>query len=232
MIRSDYFGTYPGADRLPPAACMPRNSELPSTGCVQSFHMGDRPALDLPHSRSAFLGQYRDGHMDGFVSALREDGVSFSSVMGYYDDRDIPFYWNIADEYVFSTGSSARRKGKRLQPHVLGSRQRGGIRKATCCGSIGSRDRSTIFDRLQEHGVSWKFYVQNYRPEITYRTFTRIEVQRDKSAQVVWVPLLAYASLSSTIPSSRAGSSIWISTTRTSRTRAAGGLLHRPFGRE
>jgi phospholipase C len=46
----------------------------------------------------------------------------------------------------------------------------------------------TIFDRLQAAGVSWKFYVQNYDPAITFRNRAR----GDRGAQVVWVPLLAY----------------------------------------
>jgi phospholipase C len=46
----------------------------------------------------------------------------------------------------------------------------------------------TIFDRLQAAGVSWKFYVQNYRPDVTFRTPGRGEA----SAQLVWVPPLNY----------------------------------------
>jgi phospholipase C len=53
----------------------------------------------------------------------------------------------------------------------------------------GWGDIPTIFDRLQEKGISWKFYVQNYDPNITFRD----RGTGDKSAQVVWVPLLAYA---------------------------------------
>jgi phospholipase C len=46
----------------------------------------------------------------------------------------------------------------------------------------------TIFDRLEKAGVSWKFYVQNYRPHITYRS----RGVGDAGAQPIWVPLLAY----------------------------------------
>jgi phospholipase C len=47
----------------------------------------------------------------------------------------------------------------------------------------------TIFDRLEERGVSWKFYVQNYEPALTYRTLERY--QGNRASQVIWVPLLA-----------------------------------------
>lgn len=187
----NYFGTYPGADGLAPTTCMPKNLENPSAGCVEPFHMGNRPALDLPHSRSAFLGQYRDGHMDGFVSAPRDEGVSFTSVMGYYDDRDIPFYWNVADEYVLFDRFFSSASGGSVWNHFFWVSGAPGNPKADALREHGFRKPLTIFDRLQEAGVTWKFYVQNYRPEITYRTFTR-PIYADQSAQVVWVPLLNY----------------------------------------
>jgi phospholipase C len=47
----------------------------------------------------------------------------------------------------------------------------------------------TIFDRLEETGVSWKFYVQNYDPNITYRDLGTVG---NRASQVVWVPLLNF----------------------------------------
>lgn len=46
----------------------------------------------------------------------------------------------------------------------------------------------TIFDRLEAKRVSWKFYVQNYDPRITFRS----RDLGDRGSQVVWVPLLSY----------------------------------------
>jgi phospholipase C len=47
----------------------------------------------------------------------------------------------------------------------------------------------TIFDRLEASGVSWKFYVQNYNPHLTFRTLRHFPANR--ASQVVWVPLLS-----------------------------------------
>ena len=39
--------------------------------------------------------------MNGFVDAIRKRrAVDGQPSMGYYDDRDIPYYWNLADNYV------------------------------------------------------------------------------------------------------------------------------------
>lgn len=46
----------------------------------------------------------------------------------------------------------------------------------------------TIFDRLEEKGISWKFYVQNYEPRLTYRTMH--EFPGNRASQITWVPVL------------------------------------------
>ena len=38
--------------------------------------------------------------MDGFVSAYRHEGLNGENAMGYYNDQDLPYYWNVADRYV------------------------------------------------------------------------------------------------------------------------------------
>jgi phospholipase C len=52
----------------------------------------------------------------------------------------------------------------------------------------GFGDLPTIFDRLQAKGISWKFYVQDYHPAISFRNRGSGEL----SSQVFWVPLLSY----------------------------------------
>ena len=61
--------------------------------------------------------------MDGFVSGVsqRQTARPSRAVMGYYDDRDLPFYWNVADKYVLFDRFFASSRGRqRAQPHVLG----------------------------------------------------------------------------------------------------------------
>ena len=38
--------------------------------------------------------------MDGFINAFRQVGKTGTSVMGYYTEPDIQYYWNLADEYL------------------------------------------------------------------------------------------------------------------------------------
>ncbi len=85
--------------------------------------------------------------MDGFIRAASVDRQSVErSVMGYYDGRDLPFYWNVADEYVLFDRFFAASPDGSVANHRLWV--------------------SGIFGRLQKRGISWKFYVQDYDPRL------------------------------------------------------------------
>jgi len=75
----NYFGTFPGADGIPPETCLPK---MPgSRECVKPFHMTiQEPPCDLSHFWNAAHAAYDNGLMDGFVWA---EGSPFT--MGYYD---------------------------------------------------------------------------------------------------------------------------------------------------
>jgi len=70
--------------------------------CVKPFRIGDNDVelSDPDHSDSTHQVQYNDGRMDGFVFALNQRNQDGRLAMGYYDGTQLPYYWNIADEYV------------------------------------------------------------------------------------------------------------------------------------
>jgi phospholipase C len=185
----NYFGTYPGAEGFPEGTCIPVDPfDKSNTECVEPFHIGDRPIEDLDHSDSTFELQYNKGQMNGFVYALNQRNQNGALAMGYYDDRDLPYYWNIADEYVLFDHMFSSDHGGSFANHMFWvSGQQGGSRVT----SEGYDDILTIFDRLEERGVSWKFYVQNYDPGINYRTAHLISGNR--ASQIIWVPVLNIA---------------------------------------
>lgn len=187
----NYFGTYPGAEGFSPDTCMPIDPYDPqNTGCVKPFHI-EGSGADIVHSRRAFEGQFNNGRMDGFVYTpqwlQQTDGAI---AMGYYDDRDIPYYWNIADEYVLFDRFFSSAAGGSLVNHVYWLTATPGNSGRESIPEEGYGDLPTIFDRLQERGISWKFYVQNYDPNIHFRA--KREDLGDRVSQVVWAPLLAY----------------------------------------
>ena len=163
------FGTYPGAEGIPRDTCMPVGRR--SRPCVRPFHLGDHPVPDLGHDRRIQRLQYAGGRMDGFVRAASADRQTVErSVMGYYDDRDLPFYWNVADEYVLFDRFFAATRAGSVASHMLW------VTGGPGTADGGAENRPTIFDRLEERGISWKFYVEDYDPS--------------KATQAVRVPLL------------------------------------------
>jgi phospholipase C len=185
----NYFGTYPGANGIPTGTKMPIDPTNPAAGYVAPWHIGDSTITDLGHTTAVFRDQYNDGKMDGFVSALNTRNQDGKQAMGYYDDRDIPYYWNLADNYVLFDQFFTSAKDGSFSNHMYWV---AGIPSVAPKGvnlSDALANLPTIFDRLQAAGISWKFYVQNYDSTITYRD---VGTSGNRASQVIWVPLLNF----------------------------------------
>jgi phospholipase C len=147
----NYFGTYPGADGPPADACLPTGARR--RPCVRPFHLGGRAVPDVGHDRRMHRLQFARGGMDGFVRATSVDRQAPEpSVMGWYDERDMPFYWNVAREYVLFDRFFASAADGSEANHNYWVR--------------GRPDASgpTVFHRLEDRGISWKFYVEDLGP--------------------------------------------------------------------
>src|SRR5205823_7953399 len=114
-----YFGTFPGADGIPSGVCVvdPANG-----GCAAPYHDGSDQNAGGPHGLSNALADIDSGAMNGFVAqAENEAGCTTTNpdcspcnapaaaqspnggcvdAMGYHDAREIPNYWNYAQNFV------------------------------------------------------------------------------------------------------------------------------------
>lgn len=187
----NYFGSRPGVDGHPPDTCMPRHPATPER-CIKPFHLGGRAITDLDHTKRAFDEEYNGGKMDGFVLAHDREAKDGALAMGYYDDRDLPYYWNVADEYVLFDRFFSSSDSGSVRNHMYSvTGTPGATGKGESIPPQGWGALPTIFDRLEQKGISWKFYVENYDSKITFRT--RLTEEVDRGAQPIWVPLLSYA---------------------------------------
>ena len=159
----NYFGTYPGADGIPPSTCLPKLPE--GKGCVAPFHMlEDGPPCDLSHDWNVAHAAYNHGTMDGFVWA---EGSSYT--MGYYDVRDIPNYWNYARHYTLCEHFFSSLNGPSLPNHVYTvAAQSGGliVNAFTVRGLKKALDDDdgfsfpSLITLLSRVNISWKYYVE------------------------------------------------------------------------
>jgi phospholipase C len=104
-----YFGTFPGADGIPPDVCVP---DPKTGGCQRPYHDWSDRNRGGPHSQSNAIRDLHRGKMNGFVGqaeAAQPCRVPDSpwcrkhgqvDVMGYHDAHEIPNYWAYAREFV------------------------------------------------------------------------------------------------------------------------------------
>jgi phospholipase C len=129
----------------------------------------------IPHSRNSQVDAWNEGRHDGWLEAKRSGNHEYSALpitMGHYTREDLPFYYALADAFTVCDQSYCS---------VMTSTTPN--RSAFWTGTIRDRQSTdskvyirndelfrlkmpwkTYPERLQEAGVSWKFY-QN---ELTY----------------------------------------------------------------
>lgn len=158
----NYFGTFPGADGLPPSTCLPK---MPgSKDCVKPFHMPPgQPLLDLEHSWETAHAAYDNGKMDGFVWT---EGSPYT--MGYYDERDIPNYWSYARHYTLCDRFFSSEMTGSSPNHVFTVAAQSG--ETNNIGSLTQLKRemddddgfsfASIVKRFRGKNITWKYYVE------------------------------------------------------------------------
>jgi phospholipase C len=130
----------------------------PGGGYVRAFHQSDvcqpgRPSQSWNDSHI----QFDDGRNRGFVRS-----ASGPWAMGYFDDRDIPFYYSLAHAFPLCD----RYFSSVLAPTYPNRRF---LMAATAFGLVSTEISSitenppngTIFDRLNSNGISWTSYASN-----------------------------------------------------------------------
>lgn len=158
----NYFGTYPNADGLPPSTCL---SRMPgSKECVKPFHMpAGQPLLDLEHSWETAHAAYDHGTMNGFVWA---EGSPYT--MGYYDQRDIPNYWNYARHYTLCDRFFSSEMTGSSPNHVYTVAAQS--QEINNIGSLAQLKKelddddgfnfASIVKRFTGEDITWKYYVE------------------------------------------------------------------------
>src|SRR5947207_8535871 len=127
-----YFGTFPGADGIPPDVCVPDPAH---GGCQRPFHDPNDLNAGGPHGQANAAADVDGGRMDGFVAQAergRRRGCKqhpnnpacsprFASpdVMGYHDAREIPNYWAYAKRFVLQDHMFEPNFGWSLPSHLF-----------------------------------------------------------------------------------------------------------------
>lgn len=173
-----YFGTYPGADGIPPGVCLPNPEGGP---CVAPYHDTSEINRGGPHDWTNALADIHHGAMDGFLAqsyegwnkrvgnpclptlAVCPPGTDPRDVMGWHDYHEIPNYWNYARLYVLQDRMFSSAATFTLPNRLfLIAGQSGGY---VGHGQIRPThfDFPTITQELSRHHIDWKYYVTSGR---------------------------------------------------------------------
>jgi phospholipase C len=185
----NYFGTFPGTDNLSAGQPVPSDPRNPNSPKISPFHLTEARTPDLNHAGVSAHAAYNGGKMDGFIAAQTDRKLPGRFALGYYDGTDLPYYWNLARNYVLADRFFSSALGGSLINHQYWvSAQSSGTGEAIPANGV---NLPTIFDRLEGANASWKFYVKNYDPSLTFR---QIKGNSPKDSQLAWIPPLTMPS--------------------------------------
>ncbi len=140
-------------------------------GGIEPFRLPTDCLPDLTHNWGPQHTSWNHGHMNQFVSAHEAaDPVGVGTeTMGYYTRADLPFYYALADAFTICDGYHCSVIGP-TDPNRLMSmsatidpagRNGGPLVEtplATRAAMAGHFTWTTMPERLQQHGISWKVY--------------------------------------------------------------------------
>jgi phospholipase C len=175
-----YFGTLSGVRGFgdPNALVMPNGRNVfhqpdaeSADGYMLPFHLDSKRtnAQSMPSTSHAWAVQHRawnGGRMDQWLPAHRAaDGADGPYTMGYFTREDIPFHYALADAFTICDGYHCSVMGP-TRPNRLywmtgmidPESRHGGAVIANGEFKPGSRSWTTYPERLEEAGISWKFY--------------------------------------------------------------------------
>jgi phospholipase C len=123
----------------------------------------------VPHSRDSQVDAWNEGHHDRWIDAKRSHNPAYGHMpitMGHYTREDLPFYYALADAFTvcdqnycaamtsttpnrlfFWTGTARDEQHAKSRVFMRNDQI-----------MIGGQKWKTFPERLQEAGVSWKFY--------------------------------------------------------------------------
>jgi len=158
-----YFGTMPGVEGFPDSYSNPDATGAP----VKPFHETQLCIEDVAHSWNASHLQYDDGKNDGFVLTNDPNG---ERALGYFDDGDIPFYWDLYSTFAMSDHHHCSMLGGTYPNrwYFLSATSFGMITNDFIPEDRFDKEPFVIMQELDAAGVDWHIYGEDAPFVLTY----------------------------------------------------------------
>jgi phospholipase C len=157
----NYFGTFPGADGFPKNASVPLDPFEPDQSTyAKPFHIDGEVNYKARDDPPTYRLSYNNGSMNGFILAQKNNTGNPINVMGYFDNRDIPYYWKFASEYVLAQRffSPSMRSDLVNSLYAIDANPSLRLQDVPIQGLEINR---TIFDSLEAEKIPWRVYVED-----------------------------------------------------------------------
>ena len=127
---------------------------------IVPFHQERLCVKDMDHNWDGSHYNWNNGKNDNFVRHAQDKGSDATRVMGYYNDQDYPLMYFLADKYATSDRyfSSVLGPTHPNRFYLYAGTSFGTVKNYTLKPLSGGWKNKTIFDALNEAGVSWTFY--------------------------------------------------------------------------
>lgn len=129
---------------------------------VARFHATEYCVDDPSHGWNAVHEQYADGANTGFVTSNEPNGAR---AMGYFDETDIPFYYELANQAAISDTYHSSLLGPTWPNRMYFY---GGSSHGLTKNTLPTEDVPSSFSELIDKGVEWTVYRTNLTPEAMY----------------------------------------------------------------
>jgi phospholipase C len=216
-----YFGTYPGADGIPPGTCIP---DPEARHCAPPFHNRLDVDPSYPHGLPAAAVDIAGGRMNGFVVTAetnrprhclgRAEAPTCApprAVMGYHTRAELPLYWAYADNFVLHDRMFEPTLGWSLPSHLFAvsgwSASCTNAKRAQSCVSDPWKNPNEPVDEykfawtdltylMHKHHVSWNYFVQKgAQPDCDDGASACPAVQQSAETPAAWNPLPSFTTV-------------------------------------
>lgn len=179
-----YFGHLKGqgqddVDVAPQSTSNPGSTADGGTGAAIDWHHETEYCVaDTDHGWQATHRQWNDGKNDGFaVSNSIPGDPSGSRALGYYDQTDIPFYYDLASTFAISDHYFCDVLGPTYpnRMYLMGGTSFGIV--TTDLKVLAPPGANQIFKELNDKNVSWKAYHGPISQVLLYTDFATDQAQ-------------------------------------------------------
>jgi phospholipase C len=180
-----YFGTYPGAEGLPPGVCIPNPAGGP---CAAPFHDSAAVNQGGAHNWANALNCIDGGLMDGFIAGSSQKP---GDLLGWHDYREIPNYWNYASLYILQDRLFESITSYSLPAHLYMLAAQSGGYIGTGQPQPQSYSFAEITELLGSGKIDWRYYV-NRGKTAGAADGGDADVDSDETTYTFWNPLPAF----------------------------------------